>query len=75
LVTVWWQLLSLQARTELKTPQTMSGKRKWRDRTLPWTRYRKRWTVMSQLWGDWCFRQALEVICGIFQLNWNMFFM
>jgi len=31
LVEVWCQLLTVQVGTELKTPQMMTGKRKWRD--------------------------------------------
>jgi hypothetical protein len=34
LVTVWCQLLTLQVGTELRTPQMLSGKRKWPVRTL-----------------------------------------
>jgi hypothetical protein len=35
--TVWCQLLTVWVGTELKTPQTLTGKRKWRDWALSWT--------------------------------------
>jgi len=31
LVKVWCPLLTVQVGTELKTPQMLTGKRKWRD--------------------------------------------
>jgi len=36
LVKVWCPLLTVQVGTELKTPQMLTGKRKWRDWTLSW---------------------------------------
>jgi hypothetical protein len=30
-VTVWCQLLTAQAGIEIKTPQTLTGKRQWKD--------------------------------------------
>ena len=66
-VAVCCQLLTVQAGTELKTPQMLNGKRKWCDLTLSWTQYRKwRWSVVSQL----CQHTARFSSFGMWPYHW-----